>query len=111
MTTTEFLNELLALLSQGPHSDSMQLELRLIFRQLHDSLTAIQLGDGGPIRDVSDFREFCREIIVHLSPPHPIRPPRKPMCSVCFHRHEGVLSCDVDLGGAGKCDCKLELSA
>ena len=109
MTSREWLADIL---SQCPRSELLPLELRMIFRQLHDNLPYLKLRNGASVRDVPDVLELCREMIDHLSPVHPIRPPtKKEVCTACFHSHEGITECGVDLGGAGKCDCKLEVSA
>ena len=31
------------------------------------------------------------------------------ICAGCSHVHEGYLQCGVDMGGAGKCECRMEV--
>lgn len=56
------------ILSQGPASPSLPLELRRAFFKLHDHLPELKLRNGERIRDVADVMELCREMIDHLQP-------------------------------------------
>ena len=109
MTSREWLADIL---SQGPRSELLPLELRMIFRQLHDNLPYLKLRNGASVRDVPDVLELCREMIDHLSPVYPIPPPTKSVCPRCGHVHkQGEKECGEDMGGGGVCKCDLEVSA
>lgn len=56
------------ILSQGPASDTLPLELRRAFFKLHDHLPEIQLRNGETVRDVADVMELFRELVDHLQP-------------------------------------------
>jgi hypothetical protein len=109
MTSRELLDELL---SRGPSSPNLPLELQRLFYQLHEALPSLELRDGACLSDLSDFMEFCRELMEELQQPAlDVSTFVKAICPICFHSHEGTMQCDVDMGGAGKCECKLELRA
>lgn len=56
------------ILSQGPASSTLALEMRLIFRVLRDNLHVIELKDGGRVSDLSDMRALCLECVEVLTP-------------------------------------------
>lgn len=102
------------IISQGPTSPTLPLELRRAFFKLHDHLPEIELRNGERVRDVADVMELFREMIDHLAPDSiSFRGPLKmyDVCPSCFHVHQEAGECGVDLGGAGKCDCKAEIPA
>lgn len=123
MTSRELLDEILA---QGPRSDALALECRIIFRILVDNLYRAQLSEGGLLRDISDVRAFLQELVDELAPhqkPAASVGPRltlrqeqprwKPdlVCPHCRHTHEGRDECKVYLGEGKFCLCEEKVTA
>jgi len=123
MTARELLDEIL---SQGPHSDALPLECRLIFRQVADNLHQLRLRNGAALRDTSDVHEFFRELIAELAPaPKNGKPPslrqelrqeqprwkRDPVCPACDHVHEDRTECKKYLGEGKFCPCEEKVPA
>jgi len=120
MTSREWLADIL---SQGPRSEFLPLELRLIFRQLHDNLPMLKLRNGAHVRDVPDVMELCREMIDLLSPPKPAqvgvftagsareRFPFEATCPNCGHVHFEEDECGEQLGGGRVCRCERKVVA
>jgi hypothetical protein len=120
MTSREWLADILA---QGPRSELLPLELRLIFRQLHDNLPMLKLRNGNHLRDSSDVMELCREMIDLLSPPKPAqigvftatsareRFPFHETCPDCGHVHTEENECGEKLGGDRVCRCERKVVA
>lgn len=122
MTARELLDEIL---SQGPPSDALPLECRLIFRQLADNLHQVRLRNGSALRDLSDVREFFLELVAELAPRNgkPVGPrleiqqqqqPRwktDPICPECDHVHESRNECSKYLGEEKICHCQAKVTA
>jgi hypothetical protein len=123
MTARELLDEIL---SQGPPSDVLPLECRLIFRQVADNLHQVRLRNGTALRDLSDVTEFFRELVAELAPrpangrtrPALVqhleqRPQWKtdPVCPECDHVHESRNECSKYLGEGKICHCEAKVTA
>ena len=120
MTSREWLADIL---SQGPRSELLPLELRMMFRQLHDNLPLLKLRNGSHVRDVPDVMELCREMIDLLTPNKPPqigvftaasareRFPFADTCPDCGHVHNGENECGEKLGGDRVCRCERKVVA
>ena len=106
MTSREWLADIL---SQGPRSDLLPLELRMMFRQLHDNLPLLKLRNGSNLRDVSDMMELCREMIDLLTPPKMRSVDRS--CPDCGHVHTEEAECGEKIGGGRVCRCERKVVA
>jgi len=112
MTARELLDEIL---SQGPRSDALPLECRLIFRQLADNLHQVRLRNGTLLRDLSDVRELFKELVEELAPA-----PRNgsvasrfnlDFCPDCGHVHVEDSECSFPIGGGRVCRCERQVPA
>jgi hypothetical protein len=112
MTSREWLADIL---SQGPRSELLPLELRLVFRQLHDNLPLLTLRNGSNLRDVSDVMELCREMIDLLTPPKTLRSSvdrgMDRSCPDCGHVHTEETECGEKIGGGRVCRCERKVVA
>lgn len=121
MTARELLDEIL---SQGPPSDALPLECRLIFRQVADNLHQVRLRNGSALRDLSDVTEFFREMVAELAPrPANGKPPQLQQvlrqeqprnwnsCPDCGHEHADQNECGWAIGGGRVCRCERRVTA
>lgn len=113
---------------RGP-GDSRQalLYARLLLSYLAERIYTAELANGMPVRDVTDFSAFCREVIeevrkIGVLPENTVEVgPRMKLtrqaqrrwdeCNRCGHVHEGIGECGVRMGPNLFCRCEMELSA
>lgn len=121
MSPRELIDELLSL---GLPPETARLSLRLILRVLRDRVYEFRLTNGSHMHDTMDVKEYFGQAVELLTPPaadaDPGRAglrvsqfdwPQDDTCPACSHVHIGVLECAVDMGGGGKCDCRLKVPA
>lgn len=110
---------------------------RLLLSYLADHVHHAELANGCPVRDVTDFSMWCRELIeearkignpdnntevfsamefrtgtkVTLPPPPQPRYLSERTCQDCFHEHEGRDECGFYLGEGRFCHCPSKVAA
>ena len=124
MTATDLVAELLSL-GPGQNSPETRLYSRLLLRFLADNLHDAKLSNGMPVRDVTDFDMWLRELADKVKAPtvsapatfaaHPLRSTNRVVesdwCPVCGHIHADPDECGFPMGGAGKCLCDRRMPA
>jgi hypothetical protein len=116
--------QMIELLRSIPAGDA-----RASFYQLAQQVYAARLKNGTRLTDVIDFSAWLRELGEECARTEgqllPERStglkvtPRLEMkqelyqlervCPGCGHVHEGDYECGTDMGGAGKCGCRMEV--
>lgn len=122
------------------HGDSRQhlLYARLLLSYLADHVYSAELANGAPLRDVTDFSQWCRELAeeaakigrlsspatgpelsigleagtgLKVMPPAPQTRWKTFACPDCFHVHEGREECGYYLGEERFCRCPSKVVA
>jgi hypothetical protein len=124
MTSTDLVSELLTL-GPGQNSPETRLYSRLLLRFLADNIHDARLSNGLPVRDVTDFNMWLRELADKVRPPstsspvnfadHELRSTGRAVesdwCPGCGHIHADPAECGFPMGGAGKCLCDRRVPA
>ena len=102
-------------------------DARATFYQLANQVYNARLKDGGRLMDAMDFAAWLRELGeaadrtegqfpaerstgLKVTPPRlELRLEQERVCPGCGHAHEGDYECGTDMGGAGKCGCRMEV--
>jgi hypothetical protein len=97
------------------------------FRLLADNVCGAKLKDGRRLATILDFAAWLRELGeaadrtegqfpaerstgLKVTPPRlELRLEQERVCPGCGHAHEGDYECGTDMGGAGKCGCRMEV--
>ena len=96
------------------------------FRLLADNVPGARLKDGRRLANILDFSAWLRELGeeaartevslsaerstgLKVTPRLELRLEQEPVCHGCGHVHEGEYECGKDMGGAGKCGCRMEV--
>ena len=118
MTPSELLRDL----PVGPGDErANKLFWRIALRFLADHVHDAELPNRMPVRDVTDFDMWLRELAAGLQESTPVEFGNHKLrasgrvidstCPRCGHIHEGSSACGAQMGGGGICPCEMEVSA
>ena len=112
MTPSEFLAEI-----QGVRSNVVDFPanifLKFLFAAMAEHVHDLRLPRGRRLLDAGDFKEFFELAAKEAGEGPKLRIVKRLdldlVCPICGHKHELAGECGVSMGGAGRCDCKVEV--